>query len=55
LGFSKKVECLEAAIHLYVAHYNYCRVHGTLGRTPAMAAKLAGHPWTMAELVEACE
>jgi IS1 family transposase len=55
LGFSKKLECLEAAIALYVAHYDYCRMHGTLGKTPAMAAGLAGHPWTMSELVGAAE
>jgi IS1 family transposase len=52
LGFSKKLECLEAAIVLYVAHYNFCRVHGSLPGTPAMAARLTGHPWTMEELLE---
>jgi hypothetical protein len=55
LGFSKKLEYLQAAVSLYVAHYNYCRTHGSLNGTPAMAAGLAGHPWTMAELVEAAE
>jgi hypothetical protein len=50
--FSKKLECLEAAIALYLAHYDFCRLHGTLGK---MAAGLAGHPGTMAELVERCE
>jgi IS1 family transposase len=51
LGFSKKLRNLEAATNLYVAHYNYCRWHGTLNKTPAMAAKLTGHPWTMEELL----
>jgi IS1 family transposase len=51
LGFSKKLENLEAATNLYVAHYNYCRWHGTLNKTPAMAAGLTGHPWTMEELL----
>jgi IS1 family transposase len=55
LGFSKKLECLQAAVALYMAHFNYCRVHGSLNGTPAMAAGLAGHPWTMSELVEAAE
>jgi IS1 family transposase len=55
LGFSKKLECLEAAIWLYVAHYNFCRVHGSLPGTPAMAARLTGHPWTMEELLEEAE
>jgi hypothetical protein len=25
-GFSKKLECHAAAVSLYVAHYNWCRV-----------------------------
>ena len=29
LGFSKKLENLAAAVALHVAHYNFCRVHGT--------------------------
>jgi IS1 family transposase len=53
LGFSKKLMNLEAATVLYVAHYNYCRVHGSLLGTPAMAARLAGHAWTLEELLEA--
>jgi IS1 family transposase len=55
LGFSKKWENLEAAIHLYVAHYHFCRLHGALNGTPAMAGKIAGHPWTLAELVTEAE
>lgn len=44
LGFSKKLENLAACVALYVAHYNFCRMHGSLPGTPAMAAKIAGHP-----------
>jgi IS1 family transposase len=55
LGFSKKLENLAACVALYVAHYDYCRVHGSLRGTPAMAARLTGHPWTLAELLEAAE
>ena len=51
LGFSKKLANLEAATTLYVAHHNFCRWHGTLNKTPAMAAGLTGHPWTMEELL----
>ena len=29
-GFSKKLENHAAAVSLYVAHYNMCRVHETL-------------------------
>jgi len=53
LGFSKKLENLTACVRLYIAHYNFCRVHGSLTGTPAMAAKIAGHPWTLAELYDA--
>ena len=53
LGFSKKLENLAACVALYVAHYNFCRPHGSLLGTPAMAAKLTGHPWSMEELLEA--
>jgi IS1 family transposase len=51
LGFSKKLENLAAAVALHVAHYNYCRLHRTLKTTPAMAAGIADHQWTMSELL----
>lgn len=50
-GFSKKIENHEAAIGLHFMHYNFCRVHKTLRVTPAMEAGLAGHIWTIEELV----
>lgn len=53
LGFSKKLENLGAAVALYVAYYNFCKRHATLRRTPAMAAGLTGHQWTLLELLEA--
>lgn len=59
-AFSKKWSNHEAALGLYFAVYNFCRPHGTLtknadGRrtTPAMAAGLTDHPWTLAELLDA--
>lgn len=55
LGFSKKLENLAAATALCIAHYNYCRIHGSLRMTPAMRARIAGHPWTLEELLEAAE
>jgi hypothetical protein len=51
LGFSKKLDHLAAAVALYLAHYNYCRLHGSLRGTPAMRAGIAGHPWTLEELL----
>jgi IS1 family transposase len=53
LGFSKKLANLDAAVALYVAHYNFVRWHGSIKRTPAMAAGVTGHPWTLEELMEA--
>jgi IS1 family transposase len=52
-GFSKKVENHVAAISLHFFHYNFCRPHQTLGRgvTPAMAAGVTDHRWTLSELV----
>jgi hypothetical protein len=55
LGFSKKLANLEAATNLYIAHYNFCRLHSSLPGTPAMAAGIAGHPWTLAELLDRLE
>src|SRR5438874_10901328 len=53
LGFSKKLDNLAAAVALYIAHYNFCRIHGSLKGTPAMKAGIAGHPWTIEELLAA--
>lgn len=50
-AFSKKLENHMHAVTLYFAHYNFCRVHQTLGVTPAMAAGVADHVWTIEELV----
>ncbi len=52
-GFSKKLRNLEAAVGLYAAHYNLVRVHETLRCTPAMAAGLTDHIWSLAELLSA--
>jgi len=50
-GFSKKVENLAAAVSLYFMHYNFGRVHQSLGKltTPAMAAGISDHVWTCEE------
>ena len=50
-AFSKKLENLKAAVVLYVAFYNFCRVHQTLRVTPAMEAGIADHIWSIAELM----
>ena len=60
-GFSKKVENLAHAVSLHFMHYNFCRPHQTLTKaagkqtTPAMAAGLADHPWSLTQLAELLE
>src|SRR3990172_8086079 len=50
-AFSKKVQNLGHAVALHFLHYNFCRVHQTLGTTPAVAAGVADHVWSIDELV----
>jgi IS1 family transposase len=50
-GFSKKIAGLEAAVALHFMHYNFCRIHKTLGTTPAVAAGVADHVWSVAEII----
>lgn len=58
-GFSKKLENHAAAVSLFVAHYNFCRVHEALTpnmreqTTPAMALGLTDHVWSIGELLDA--
>ncbi len=52
-GFSKKLQNHKAAVSLFVAHYNFCRVHSTIQITPAMALGVTDHIWTIGELIEA--
>ena len=49
--FSKKVENLAHAVSLHFMYYNFARVHQTLKQTPAMAAGIADHQWTIEEIV----
>jgi IS1 family transposase len=55
-AFSKKLENHEYALALYFMHYNFVRPHKTLTnpypKTPAMAAGLTNHIWTIEEIVQ---
>jgi transposase-like protein/IS1 family transposase len=64
LGFSKKLANHRHAVALFIAHFNFCRVHSALKikatetteaqqRTPAMAAGLTDRIWTVNELTGA--
>jgi hypothetical protein len=44
-AFSKKWENLWAALCLYFAYCNLCRIHRSLRVTPAMEAGIADHVW----------
>ena len=57
-GFSKKIENHGHAIALHYMYYNFVRKHQTLTKargglhtTPAMAAGVADHVWTLEEVV----
>ena len=52
LGYSKKLENLRHASAIYVAHFNFCRVHSAHGETPAMNAGLTGHKWAITDLLK---
>lgn len=64
VAFSKKVVWLERQMHLYQAYFNLARPHGGLRqrlngdgivrwhrRTPAVAAGVTDHVWTLRELM----
>lgn len=50
-AFSKKLEnhCHMLAVSFF--HYNFCRKHTSIKTTPACAAGVAGHQWTLHELI----
>lgn len=50
-GFSKKIDNLKHSVALHYMYYNFARVHKTLGETPAMAADIADHAWTLEEII----
>jgi transposase-like protein/IS1 family transposase len=50
-AFSKKWENHQLMFALFVAWYNFCRPHMTLGTTPAVAAGLAAETWTIERLL----
>ena len=50
-AFSKKWENLKAALALYFAYYNFCRIHSSIRYTPAMEAGITKHVWELKELL----
>lgn len=50
-AFSKKLENHAAAVSLYFMYYNFARIHKSLRITPAMAAGVSDHVWSIGEIV----
>jgi IS1 family transposase len=50
-GFSRKVENHFAAVALNYFAYNFIQIHRTLRVSPAMAAGVTNHLWSVADLV----
>jgi IS1 family transposase len=50
-GFSKKAENHAAMVAIHFQYYNFGRIHKTLRITPAMAAGLTDHVWSLEEIV----
>lgn len=50
-AFSKKVANHEHAIALHFMHYNFCRIHQSLRCTPAMAAGVSQHVWSLDQII----
>jgi hypothetical protein len=51
LGYSKTLANLKHAVALFVAHFNFCRVHSAHKKTPAMAAGLTDRVWQISDLL----
>jgi hypothetical protein len=55
-GHSKSVKHHKAMQALFVAWYNFARMHEAFtGRTPAIASGLSDQVWTIKELIEKAE
>jgi hypothetical protein len=52
-GFSKKLANHAAAVSLYVAHYNLCRVHEAQRTAPAVVLDVADRVWTLGDSIDA--
>lgn len=56
LGYSKDLRMHKLSIHLHMGLYNLARKHTTLGgATPAMAAGIENHRWSLDEVVTETE
>ena len=49
-GHSKKIENHCHAVALHFMHYNFARINQTVRCSPAMAAGVDNHLWTIQEI-----
>jgi IS1 family transposase len=54
-GFSRKIENHAAAVALNYFAYNFIKIHRTLRMSPAMAAGVTDHLWSISDLVDLWE
>jgi len=53
MGFSKTLENHRHALALFIFHFNFCRIHSAHNQTPAMAAGIENHQWTIEDFLTA--
>ncbi len=51
-AFSKKAEMLAYSVAIMFCYHNFVRVHMTLKTTPAVAAGIAKHKWTVGDMID---
>lgn len=51
LGYSKILQNLKHSTALLIGFFNFCRVHSAHNQTPAMAAGITDHAWTIQEML----
>lgn len=54
-GYSKKIANHRYAIALHFMYYNFARIHSTLNTTPAVAAGIANHVWSLDKILKLIE
>jgi len=54
-AFSKKIENHRHMLAVGFMNYNFCQKHGTIKTTPALAAGVSDHQWTLSEVIEMIE
>src|SRR5438552_15405511 len=50
-GHSKKLENHGHAVAIHYMYYNFARIHSSLRVTPAMAAGISDHVWSIEEII----